>query len=185
MRIFCHIVTYASFVLSIISVVIMCCSFKKRYLRKVSKIPDKGIISGVERLGAFVNKEELKRRKSVADCYIKILDEFGTVTFCFLAVGIIPCFFDGVSVNQDAVLFSLPVFFSMLFVTAVLSVIFTTVAAKKLDIKLDRSFDKKFMAYDAGVSECKEDRLSLMVADVIVSLHAAITAYIFIIDFIL
>lgn len=83
MRIFCHIVTYASFVLSIISVVIMCCSFKKRYLRKVSKIPDKGIILDVERLGTFVNKEELKRRKSVADCYIKILDEFGTVTFCF------------------------------------------------------------------------------------------------------
>ena len=185
MRIFCHIVTYASFVLSIISVVIMCCSFKKRYLRKVSKIPDKGIISGVERLGTFVNKEELKRRKSVADCYIKILDEFGTVTFCFLAVGIIPCFFDGVSFNQNAVLFSLPVFFLMLFVTAVLSVVFTTIAAKKFDIKLDRSFDKKFMAYDAGVSERKEDRLSLMVADVIISLHAAVTAYIFMIDFIL
>lgn len=73
----------------------------------------------------------------------------------------------------------------MLFVTAVLSVVFTTIAAKKFDIKLDRSFDKKFMAYDAGVSERKEDRLSLMVADVIISLHAAITTYIFMIDFIL
>ena len=106
MKLFCHIVTYAAYILSVLSLIVLCFTLKRRFIKKTSLINE-----APETMSLGIRQEDgiknLKTEKSENE-RIKMSNIFSNFYFyetliilAFTVIGCFVCFFDGISMKDE------------------------------------------------------------------------------------
>ena len=106
MKLFCHIVTYAAFILSVLSLIVLCFTLKRRFIKKTSLIHEAPEtmalrISQEDGIKNLKNEESEKERIKMSEIFSNFYFYEALIILAFTVIGCFVCFFDGISMKDE------------------------------------------------------------------------------------
>ena len=192
MRLFCHIVTYSAFILSVISMILLCVTLKPRFLKKTAPYKDRletmrlkmANADGSDRLK---NEEAKKYKKEISQIFANFYMYEVLFVALLAVVGCAVCFFDGISMKDEWLTAPALAFFIGMVVPPVLlsPQIFYYAGKYKLSFKPDRDEIPNAVVRTAARRYSGRSAFTMAaLTGLVFGALTAATAFIFMVDFI-
>lgn len=193
MKLFCHVVTYAAFILSVLSLIVLCFTLKRRFIKKTSLINEapETMSLGIRQEDGIKNlntEKSEKERVKMSDVFSSFYFYEALIILAFTVIGCFVCFFDGISMRDEWL--TVPTIAFLIGMAGTLVILSPQIIYYRLKYNLSFKPDREEIPSDGRrMVERSNSSRNAFVWDVaaagFMGILSAATAYIFMIDFIL
>lgn len=193
MNIFCHIITYLSFIANITCFILLLILFPKQCKQKLDNLPItppkiNTSLGGYNLQEDEVYKINIKRLKTFASFFNKDC----LISFILVIVGFVPCFFDGYPISAvPEHMWSFPIYigFGVLLALSIVFIVYNSYYRKKFGVTNiifhNRNRKHNYHHWHAERETQSSRKIFAAIAVLLRGFHAGLSVYVFLFDFII
>lgn len=193
MNIFCHLVTYLSFIASITSFILLLIRFPKKCQEKLSSLPKEPPRLNVS-LGEnnLYEEEVYKLKEKKIDIFMSFFDKEVINALIIVIIGFVPCFFDGYPISAvPEHMWSFPIYigFGVLLALSIVFTVYNSYYRKKFGVTNiifhNRNRKHNYHHWHAERETQSSRKIFAAIAVLLRGFHAGLSVYVFLFDFII